>query len=274
MNTSQNSTRSLTTSIKTGRLKDTVRVEGTSSALTIDGQDGADQVTIGAAGRILGIRSTTTIKNSLGRSELTIDNSADTSLRNTYVRQDSFTRSAVNIKFAENDLTLLKYLGGSGGALIVEDTPQNVALTGKTELVLGAGVDDIVVRRTTSPLTINGNGGADRIAIGNNGKLDEINGAIDISNPPITGRTTLSINAENTVGGQTIDIDAGSVRGLAPADIRFNERDLIALTVSAGPHGNVFNVLNTPQNGLRNLQVTLNTGLGGILSASLGTVRS
>ncbi len=177
-----------------------------------------------------------------GRSELTIDNSADTSLRNTYIRQDSFLRSAVNIKFAENDLTLLKYLGGSGGALIVEDTPQNNALTAKTELVLGAGVDDLVVRRTTSPLTINGNGGADKILIGNNARrtksMEKLISAIHQS----LAETTLTINGENDVNPNRVVIDAGSVQGLAPAVIRFNERDLIGLTVSAGQAENNFRV--------------------------------
>ena len=261
VNTPQNRDRSMTVSLKAGRWNDTVRIEATSSRLTVDGQEGADQVFIGVAGRILGIRSTTTIMNTLGRSELTVDNSADTSQRNATLRQDSFTRSSVNIKFDENDLTLFKYIGGSGGTFTVEDTPQNSALTARTELVLGAGVDNLFVRRTTSPLTINGNGGADKIFIGNNGKVNEINGPIDISNPPISGRTTLSISGENEVS-HFVELDAGSVRGLAPAEIRFNERDLVGLTVSTGPTGNRFKVLNTPQNGLRNLQVILNTGLG------------
>ena len=263
VNTPQNTARNMTVSIKTGKWNDTVRIEGTSSALTVDGQEGADQVFVGAAGRILNVLGTTTIKNSLGRSELIIDNSAETSQRNAFLRADSFNRSSVNIKFVKNDLTLFRYLGGSGGGTFtVEDTPQNSALTARTELVLGAGIDSMVVRRTTSPLTINGNGGADRIVIGNSGKVDAINGTIDISNPPISGRTTLTINGANEVNGHAIEVDAGSVKGLAPADIRFNQGDLVGLVVSAGPAGNSFNVLNTPQNGPRNLQVTLNTGLG------------
>ena len=267
LNTPQNRARNLAVNLKSGRWNDRVDIEATSSSLFVDGQnadgpDGFDSVFVGRDGRILGIRGRITVSNQASHTALTIDNSLDNLLRAGTLSENSFRLFTTRIDFIENDLKSLTFFGGIRSTITVNDTPQNSRGTATTLLYLGAGIDVVNVRQTSGALTINGDGGLDTVNIGADGRVDQIAGAIDISNPPTSGRTTVNVDGSNEVIGHFVVLDSGSLRGLAPAEIRFVERDLAALTVSAGPYINTFNVINTPQNGLRNLSVTLNTGLG------------
>ncbi len=76
------------------------------------------------------------------------------------------------------------------------------------------------------------------------------------------GLTSLTVDGANDVAARTVALDSTSLRGLAPAEIRFQGLGLAGLTVSAGPAGNVFKVSNTPQNAAGTVAVTLNTGKG------------
>ncbi len=261
LNTPQNRTRNLAVNLKTGQYEDTVRVDATSSALFINGQNGLDRVFVGNAGSLLGIRGAVTVTNPNNFTALTLNNSLDATRRNATLTEGLFRLSSAWVYFNEGGLSSLTFFGGIGGNITVLDTPQNNRLPATT-LRLGAGIDVVNVRRTSGPLTINGNGGLDTVNIGSGGRVDQIAGTIDISNPPFGGRTTVNIDGSNEEIGHFVQLDSGSLRGLAPAEIRFVERDLAALTVSAGPFINVLDVINTPQNGLGNLSVTLNTGLG------------
>ncbi len=261
LNTPQNRARNLAVNLKTGRYEDTVRVDATSSALFIDGQNGLDRVFVGNAGSLLGIRGAVTVTNPNNFTALTLDNSLDASRRNATLTEGLFRLSSAWVYFNEGDLSSLTFFGGIGGNFTVLDTPQNNRLPATT-LRLGAGIDVVNVRRTSGPLTINGNGGLDTVNIGSGGRVDQIAGSIDISNPASGGYTTVNVDGSNEDIGHFVKLDSGSLRDFAPAEIRFVERDLAALTVSAGPYINVLDVINTPQNGLGNLSVTLNTGLG------------
>ncbi|MEQ1829827.1 MAG: hypothetical protein ABL921_27945, partial [Pirellula sp.] len=263
LDTPQNRAGNLVVTLKTGQNSDRVDVEATSSSLFIDGQKGLDQVFVGKDGSILGISGTVTVSNPVNRTALTIDNSRDNRLRAGTLSEDSFRLFTTRIDFIENDLTSLTFLGGVRSNVTVNDTPQNAGGNLQTDLVFGSGIDNVNVRGTTGALNINGNGGRDNVNIGADGKVDQIAGAIDISNPAAGGFTTVNVDGSKEDIGHFVKLDSGSLRDLAPAEIRFAERDLLALTVSAGPFFNQFNVVNTPQNGPRNLSVTLNTGLVG-----------
>ncbi len=262
LNTPQNRANNLTLNLKTGKNRDFVRVNATASSLSINGENGRDQVIVGGTGRVIDMRGTVSVSNTAGRSELIIDNSRDTVSRSSLLQENSFSVDTVRINFVKNDLIQFKYFGGLQGIFIVDDTPQNVNLTAKTDLIFAAGIDNIFVRRTTSPLTINGGGGADQIIIGNDGKVGQINGPISINNPLADGLTSLTVDGANDVAARTVTLDSTSLRGLSPAEIRFQGLGLAGLTVSAGPAGNVFKVSNTPQNAARTVAVTLNTGKG------------
>lgn len=261
--TPQNRAGNLWVSLETGRNADNVFVEATHSELTVQGQNGLDRVNIGKDSSLQFILAPIFVKNMTSHSHLTLDDANDTTVRQLLVSDSSVSLSTANVYFSENDLRSLAVFCGPGSVLgTVYDTPQNGLLNGSTYLDFSHTGDFLTIRKTTGPLKLDGGGGLDVVNIGYNGKLNQINGVIDISNEPVGGYTELNIDGSRDTVAQTVAVDALSVTGIAPADIRFKQADLSSLKVSGNSKGNTFNVLNTPQNGAGTVNVTLNTGTG------------
>lgn len=267
-NTPQNRSRSLTTTIEGSRNEDTFLVQRTAAApLSINGRGGNDVVHLGNNGNMQGILGGVSLSNAGGLTALTLDDSANAASTNPALNvlltgTGSVTRLAPGIiTFREFQLSALTMLLGSGGnTLTINDTPQNVLGTLAMNVNTGAGADTVRVRRTTSPLPLQGGGGQDTVTIGNAGSLQGILAEIEVRNSP--SYTALRIDGSSETVAANITIDAGSVTGLAPVPIRYVQGDLNGLTVSAGSGGNVITVVDTPQNGLGNMSSLINSGTG------------
>lgn len=265
--TPQNRAGDLSVTLNTGELADRTYVYGTHSTLSIEGQKGVDTVIVGDGslqGKILGRVS---VNNNSSRSKLQIDDSLDPTWRWFWMSDKTVNLAGASINFTENDLLSLDIFTGPAGSYCeIYDTPQNGAGTLITSMDFGAGVDETRIIKTTGPLNLQGDGGLDTVTVGT-GKLNDIQGVIDIRNTPAGGFTDLRIDGSRDTISRTFTVNALNVQWLkngqtTPMEVRFNQNDLRALTVSAGSAGNPFNVLNTPQNSPSNLAVTLNTGTG------------
>jgi hypothetical protein len=269
VNTPQNRAANLRTYLYTGGYADTVFVQRTSSTLSIDGQDGKDNVILGNASNMQGIFGLVFVANTSGATALTLDDSADPVRRNVSlgnfftVNGSVFGLSPGSIIYRKSDLSSLIINGGGGGNVFnVYDTPQNALGTLATHLYTGAGAETVSVLATTGALQIEGRGGFDAVFVGNAGSVQGIHGIIDVSNRPSGAATALTINGSNDAASQNITIKSNIVTGLAPAAVRFVSDCLSALTVSAGTGGNVITVFGTPQRPGATVPVVINAGKG------------
>jgi hypothetical protein len=252
--------------IKTGIKNDTVNVLRTGdSELDIDGQSGIDTVNIGSNGSTQGIAGFVIIHNAAGQTDLNVNDSLDNTPHN--VNLFSFIQSRVDglggeIEYDPNAVrTLTVSAGGGGNHFTVSDTGGT-----STSVILntGNGADTVNVQRTTGALTINGQNGLDTVNVGNAGSVQQIAGAVTVTN--VFNFTALTVDDSADTKPKSVLMDVGSdnvalITGLAPAPIRYRSGDVSSVVVSAGSGGNSFNVLNTAQN-FRLPLTTLNTGIG------------
>lgn len=227
----------------------TVRSTAAATPVTISG---AGSVVVGDAGGYLGnIRGTVTVRNPPDYTNLTIDNSGDTTTRSVTITATSITGLApAAINWVQNDIRSLTIRGGNGlNTYRVENTPNNGVAGGvATTLIGGTGIDTMNVLRTNGRLAINGNGNIDVVNLGNAGSLAEVYGAIDVSNPPTGGYTALTVDASAFTGSYIATLTDSSLTFGGPM-ITFRQVDLRALTIRGGRGASTYNVLNTPQSG-------------------------
>ncbi len=249
-----------TTTLNSGTGADDVNVEATTGPLTVEGQNGADTVTIGDAGSVQQIAAPVTVSNQNNFTELEVDDSADAGARAATVGAASITGLApAPINYVANDLSALTIDGGTAGnAFTVTNTP-NGAGTPTTTLNSGTGADRVTVQATDGPLDINGQRGADTVNIGNAGNAQGIMGDVSVSNT--ASRTALTVDDSADAAAQTATLTAAALTGLTPGDIKFQQLDLSSLTIKGGTGGNNFTIANTPNNGLP-LVTQLNSGTG------------
>ena len=141
-----------------------------------------------------------------------------------------------------------------------------------------AGGNAVVVRSTSAPTAINGQGliggQSDIVTVGDSQNVQGINGQLTITN---TGYSTLTIDdsANGTPRSATFDTGApddfynlypyGVISGLAPAPIRFRAADVSSpVTVKGGSGGNTITVENTPV-------TTVNGQFGPVINLFTGT---
>jgi hypothetical protein len=250
----------VTTTLESGTGVDTVNVQATTGALAINGQNGADTVTIGNAGNVQGVMGAVTVSNDLGTTALTVDDSADAAGRMGTIGAAAITGLApAAINYVANDLSSLTVNGGTGGNIFtVANTPGNAGgLT--TTLNSGTGADTVTVQKTTGPLVVNGQDGADAVTIGDAGSVRGIVAPVTVTNA--LNFTDLTVDDSADAGARMATITPAAVTGLAPAAINYVQADLSALTVNGGTGGNVFTVTNTPDS-ILGVTTTLNSGAG------------
>ena len=178
-----NATTNVTTTLDTGTGADIVNVQATSGTngaqLIVDGQNGADTVTIGSTapalgGTLNGIQGNVTVINGSGQSAITIDNSGDATGRTVNLTtvpsgadvygQVKFSNAAT-ISYrdkspgAHNDVSSLVVWGGQGGNTFTVNNTDDAAANFTTTLYLGqvTGGNVVNVESTTAhnPLQIN-----------------------------------------------------------------------------------------------------------------------
>lgn len=238
-----------------------VLVTQNTGSLTVDS---AGTLVLGSGGRVNTFTGFTTITDTRGATALTIDDSADTAARNITLSRSSVSGLTINpISFALANLSSVTVNGGKGGNTVtVTDTLPRISTTVNT----GTAADSVFIQRTTGPLTINGQNGADDVAVGLGGSLQSITGVLTVTN--LGNYSTLSLvdYADPIQRTVTMDVGAtyGTVSGLSPALIRYRKQDVRALTVSAGDGSDSFTINNTALTNFRRGTMTIvNTGGGG-----------
>jgi len=207
----------ITVDLNTGTGTDHTFIEATNGALNVQGQDSHDVVDIGSHaatgntnGTLKNIIGPITINNTLGFTDINIDDSGD-ALARTMATINTFTNFittfeqlallgntgsiAWNINEVTNsvqheDTGLVTINGGFGGNVFFVDEEDAPAPGGNLAVLLNSGgTDKVNVKATNAPLTIQGLNGKDTVNIGSNalttntgGNLLGILGPITIAN--------------------------------------------------------------------------------------------
>ena len=266
-------------SISAGGGTNTINVQGTSAALTINNQGGLnyrDNVLIGGsnastAGSLAGIAGPITVGNASGTSSLTVDDRNDTTARTYAVSNTSISGAGLpTINYASLSALTLN-CGFAGNTVNVRGTAPGIV----TVLNSGGLADQVNVQATNGGLTINGIAGADTVAIGglapaSGGTLSGIAGPITLAN--LSGSTALIVDDSGDTTARTSVVTKNSITGLAPFPITYsNLSSLTVRTPAAG--GSSTNVQSTsvPTTIIGNSPVggpddTALVGLGGSVS--------
>jgi hypothetical protein len=242
---------STATTVHTEAGTTTVNVLAASNPLTIDGDGSAPTVNIGSMapglnGTLANITATVTVTNSSGT--LNVDDSGDKTARSPQVSATAITGlgfgSGGSILYDGSALKLssLVVRGGTGDTWTVTGT------SCPTTLHTGAGPDNVYVKATTSPLTINGDNSVVTIKIGSNapglsGTLSNIFGAVTVTNT--SAASTLTLDDDADPSAKTATITSTEVSGLSPAPIFYNGSQLNSLTVLTGAGGAKVTVAGT-----------------------------
>ncbi len=250
---------------------DTVNLKATSGALTIDGSNDDDTVTVGSLAPALGGTLANIIGGVIignisgaGTTSLTLDDSGDTQARTATLSEGSLAGIAPgSIQWFDDQaggassggVTALKFLGGSGANTytVADAGAANVATT----LSTGKGNDTVNVLGSAASFTISNPGGSDHVNLGSatpglNGTLGGFLGGIDVSG---AGATTLTVDDSADISARTATLSDdghgnGSLSGLTPSPIDWVDATgsaggVTSLSIYGGKGGNTFNVQNT-----------------------------
>jgi hypothetical protein len=208
---------------------------GAGSTLNVQGQSPVDTVGVGGPSGVQNIAGPVNVANSGGVTNLTIDDSAN-STGATFSLGLAQVSGLAPALISYANLGALTVYGGSGGNIV---TVTNT-LAIPTVLVSGAGADSVNVLATgaSGTLTVNGQAGADTVTLGNSGNLDQILGAVTVNNP--LGSTNLVVDSSAATSGQTMTLNATQLAGAAPAAVTY--ANVALLTVRGGPGADTFQV--------------------------------
>jgi hypothetical protein len=178
--------------------------------------------------------------------------------------------------FGFNDLVVLRlFAGRAHNTFNVLDTPAAFRFgetRTSTDLFTGPSNDTVTVRGTHSdPLNIIGRS-RELVTIGNNGNLDNIQGAVNLSNPPQFSALIVDGSAAGSAQNVTMSVanGTGTIHGLAPADITYHTPDVSEVIVHGSSHRNTWTVQDTFQNSSF-ADTLIETGTGGDTVNVLGT---
>ncbi len=229
--------------LRSGTGVDTVNVQATSTALTVNGQNGQDTVTLGN-GLVGGITRGVHIANTTSRTALVVNDGASIVAKTATLTATGLTGvlppPATGITWTQADLRSLTLSGGNGfNTYTIDGTPANPGFLGVT-LNGGINPDTVRVRATHSPLTVLGGGSADTIQLGSVG--NSLNGIlVPVTVDGGTGTDTITLNDHANADGRTYGFGAGIFyRG--PALV--NHSTLETFTLNASPFDDTINVLD------------------------------
>lgn len=236
------------------------------STISIQGNGGDDLVNL----RGLPDRGVVNIANNGGFTELNVTSPLGGTSTSATLDSGTLSLTGINpstgfqgsylINFQPSQLRHLNvHFGGGGNNLTVNDTPNRpprlVVIGGnvdvdsmRTTLYTGGGIDTTEVNGTTGPLTIEGEGGADIVNVGNYGAgLQLIGGEVLVKNAPYyTGLTVIDTGFQ---GSRTATLGAAGISfagPFAPAAIGYVAADLRYLSVFGGYGADTYTVTDTP----------------------------
>jgi hypothetical protein len=212
------------------------------SSLAVHGQDGSDGVAISNAGSVQGLHGPVSVDNIFSFTNLVIDDSNDTTARTVSLSSDGTTDTISGLAPSDitakaTDLAHFTLDGGNGGntlTLADFDTPGDVTLN------TGTGADTTSVQKTTNATTldINGQTGSDTVELGSGGSVQELSGAVTVTNG---GATALTVNDASDTTARTVTVSPTSVTGLAPKPIEYTS-SLSTLSIEGGGPSDTFAV--------------------------------
>src|SRR5262249_35301864 len=196
--------------LETGVGNDTVNVEATTGALSVNNSGGQDSVYVGSngsalGGNVQGINGQVLIDGA-GATALTVDDGSDTIGRTA-------TLANGPIPFFGNTLGLIAGLAPAPIVWIPADSAGG-DVTGLT-VYGGSGGNTVNVEGTGAPVTMNGGNGNDTyVFTPTTESLDNIQGTVTINGG--TGTNTLIVDDQNDpYNGETYTIGAGAIQRTA-----------------------------------------------------------
>jgi hypothetical protein len=127
------------------------------------------------------------------------------------------------------------------------------------------GNNIVAIIATLDPVTIF-SGARDRITVGDGtGNVLGIGGTVDVVGS--AGGTSLTVNDQGDAAPHTVNLDGGSITGLAPAAITYAPSQVSSLTVQLGGGADTVNVAGTsvPTSVVCGASATINVGNGSVL---------
>jgi hypothetical protein len=239
------------TTLNTGQSEDNVEIDGTSGALNVNGQGAFNAVNIGAGGSDQGIKGALTITNCANHTALIFDDHLDHTGRvvtmNVASGLGTITGlSPAAITYTEAAVNGLDVAAGDGGnTFIIENT----AVKAFTNILSGAGKDFVTVQRSTGPLSIEGQGGADLVDVGLNGSVQSINGSVEVKN--LGGFSTLVVDNSADKFNRVVTMLVGTfgvIENLAPAQISYLASEVNQVQVLGGNGSNKYTINDTVSN--------------------------
>ncbi|MFI5460191.1 MAG: beta strand repeat-containing protein, partial [Isosphaerales bacterium] len=261
------------TTLNTGLGDDTTNVFATGdNTLDIHGQGGQDAVTLGAdpVAGMQNLFGTINVDNETGFTDLTLDDSADTTGQTALMFNDGTNGqvtglSPATINYVDDDISSLTVDGGSGGnTFTVDGTISNIFLAPvTTTLNTGFGDDTTFVEATAAggPLVVHGQAGQDAVLIGLFGSVADILGTVTVDNT--FGFTDLTVDASADAVSHDFTLSStvpvSTIAALAPAAITYTTADVSSLTIDTSDFGT--QVMNIDMSGGNPIPVVDTPGL-------------
>jgi acrosin len=180
----------------------------------------------------------------------------------------------------QNGQLLVTTSDNSVNTVVVDHAGNNTVVNGQTvvdslitagiEIELGTGANTVNLLGTFKPLTVVGHGGQDRVTIGRQGDVQDLQAPLTIEG--LKSSIALTVDSHAEVGPQNVTL-AQVTSGLAassiitgltptPAVITFFQNALSTLTLDGGSGGNTFTVGNTFISLFVAPTTTINSGAG------------
>jgi hypothetical protein len=171
--------------------------------------------------------------------------------------------SPSTIAVASTDVKAITIHGGSvGNTFVVSGITGTGGGTVPVAINTGTGVDSTFVQATGAgtSLAIQGQAGADGVAVSNAGSAQGIIGPVSVGNT--AGTTGLVVDDSNDATARTSTLSSdgttNTIHGLSPADITSTAGAIGTFTLDGGSGGNALTLSGLGSHGA----VTLNTGIG------------
>ena len=264
----------------TGVGQDSVFVRRVTEHTTVAvlGQNGHDTVNVGRNSSTQFIEGLVQVFNSASRSDLIIDDSADTIART--VEMDNIFQAGIrdesnmyinglnskgSVYFNAFDISVVNLKAGSGGNTFIYDEFRSVAGGFQVVLNTGSGSDSTRVIANRANLTINGQNGNDTVNVGSGvfpaGSMGGNLGDITVTNPFAFTQLTLN-DAQGAAADDVVFLQPQSnlvrIRGLSPGNIFYNPADVKKVNINGTAFSDRFFVAEVAAAGT--VQVN---GLGG-----------
>ncbi|MDZ4784277.1 MAG: hypothetical protein SGJ19_28860, partial [Planctomycetia bacterium] len=275
------------TSISAGGGNDTLLIEapllGPGGTLSIDGEAGADTLTMRGAG-ITSVVHTVTgpgagqfLHDGRATNYAGIETAQDATVATNYLLLGTANADVVNVvggptvqgglttqfnsangTFSTvnvNGKTNITYNSGAGADTITLNNPGGSA--GLTALTLNSGGSDgdvvnVLATRDGVNTTITNSSGADTVNVGNAGLLTGILGALTVNGA--SNLTGLNINAGADTTARNVTITNGTVSGLAPVAVNYSGDAISSLSVQTGGAADVLTISGTAANRTTNVR--------------------